>query len=295
MKEVITVGNMRESDAHTIAHYVPSKELMYRAAMGVFRAVDWTRGSIGILTGAGNNGGDGYALACIFADRGIPCTVLLAADRFSEDGRYYYDLARAKGVTIQTFRPGADLGGYAILVDCMLGTGFAGSPRGPIRAAIQAVNDSRAYVVSVDINSGLNGDTGAGDLAVRSDQTVTIGFLKAGFFLGEAPGQIGSLTVADIGIRLLREEYHLAREEEVVFPNTGWALYGDRVLLLTPGEVRAQTEAARTLPEAARALSQRAQRLVRVLGRYPLVTDGHRTYFLAAGDLPETLDCTGDR
>ena len=83
MRNVITVQNMRESDAHTIAEYVPSKELMYRAAMGVFKAVDWTRGPIGILVGAGNNGGDGYALACILADRGIPCRVFRVSEKFS--------------------------------------------------------------------------------------------------------------------------------------------------------------------------------------------------------------------
>ena len=97
MKEVITVGNMRESDAHTIAQYVPSKVLMYRAAMGVCRAADW-KGKIGILTGAGNNGGDGYALACILADRGIACQVLRVSEKFSQDGQHYHDLALSKGV-----------------------------------------------------------------------------------------------------------------------------------------------------------------------------------------------------
>ena len=70
MLNVITVKTMRESDAHTIEEYVPSLELMYRAAMGVCKAVDWTGKRTGILTGSGNNGGDGYALACILADRG---------------------------------------------------------------------------------------------------------------------------------------------------------------------------------------------------------------------------------
>ena len=53
---------MRESDAYTIAKFVPSKTLMYRAAMGVYQAAQW-KGPVGILTGGGNNGGDGYALA----------------------------------------------------------------------------------------------------------------------------------------------------------------------------------------------------------------------------------------
>ncbi len=67
MQAVITVATMRESDAYTIAKFVPSKTLMYRAAMGVYQAAQW-KGPVGILTGGGNNGGDGYALAGILAD-----------------------------------------------------------------------------------------------------------------------------------------------------------------------------------------------------------------------------------
>ena len=93
MRQVITVETMRESDAHTIADYVPSRELMARAAQGVFQAVpNWT-GSVGILTGSGNNGGDGYALACILAQRQIPCRVYRVSEKFSEDGKFFYDRA----------------------------------------------------------------------------------------------------------------------------------------------------------------------------------------------------------
>ena len=57
MKDVITVATMRESDAHTIALYVPSRELMYRAAMGVYQAVNWQGKKVAIFTGSGNTGG----------------------------------------------------------------------------------------------------------------------------------------------------------------------------------------------------------------------------------------------
>lgn len=66
-----------------------------------------------------------------------------------------------------------------------------------------------AYVVSADINSGINGDTGYGELAVNSDITVSIGSLKTGLFLNDAPYYIDSLTNADIGIELLLDEYKL--------------------------------------------------------------------------------------
>ncbi len=46
---------------------------MYRAAMGVYQAVNWQGKKVAIFTGSGNNGGDGYALAGILADHSVPC------------------------------------------------------------------------------------------------------------------------------------------------------------------------------------------------------------------------------
>jgi NAD(P)H-hydrate epimerase len=288
MQNVITVKNMRESDAHTIQAYVPSRELMYRAALGVYRAAKW-QGNIAILAGGGNNGGDGYALACILADNGIPSKVYRVGSAFSPDGQYYHDLAQGKGVEIVAYGEDDTFAGYDILVDCMLGTGFSGVPRGLFRPAIQAVNQSGAYVISVDINSGMNGDTGRGSIAVRSARTVTIGYLKSGFFLGDAPDLVGDLVVADIGIRLIGENYYLASPDEVVFPNSGLSLDGDRVELLTPGEVAACIPEGGTLLTTAEELALERREIVRVLGRHPLVTDGHRTYFLAEGALPKVI------
>ena len=58
-------------------------------------------------------------------------------------------------------------------------------------------------MISADINSGLNGDTGIADLAVKSDLTVSIGFYKTGLFRGDAPLYIKDLINVDIGITLV--------------------------------------------------------------------------------------------
>jgi len=274
MKPVITVQNMRESDAYTIREFVPSKELMYRAAMGVYLAAEW-KGTIGILVGAGNNGGDGYALACILADKGIPSTIYRVSEKFSEDGRYYYEMAQEKGVDIQMFHEDTDLSGYDILVDCMLGTGFSGEVRGLYRAAIQGMNDSRAYTVCVDINSGMNGDTGLGDLVVKAHLTVTIGFLKTGFFLADSHRHTDKLVVTDIGIKLLEEEYWLTSPAE-----TGWDL-SDALELSKD-----------SLPEYALEQAKEQGKLVCIPGKTPLVTDGQKVCFL--GEVPETILSLGE-
>lgn len=201
-ENAITVRQMREADAYTIQHFTSGRELMLRAAQGVYDSVKWEGKRVAIVCGSGNNGGDGYALACILAERGIFPHIFRTSEKFSDDGLYYHTLAVQRGVASELFCEGQTLPAFDIVVDCILGTGFRGVPGGLAAAAITAINACGAYVVSVDINSGMNGDTGEAGLAVRSDLTVSIGFYKKGMFLGRAPELIGELVNVDIGIVL---------------------------------------------------------------------------------------------
>ena len=206
MVKTVSVAEMRAADQYTIAKGTPSRELMRRAAQGVFDAFpSWDGKRTLIVCGSGNNGGDGYALASILKDRAFDVTLLRTSEKFSEDGAYYYRECADKGVADLLFgSEPVDLGGYDVIVDCMLGTGFRGTPREPLAGIIRQINLARerhgVYVISVDINSGLNGDTGEAVDAVMSDLTVSIGCFKTGFFKGRAPEYIGSLVNADIGI-----------------------------------------------------------------------------------------------
>lgn len=210
----ISVENMRNSDAKTIATITPSLELMHRAAYGVYQAVNW-KGKTAIVVGSGNNGGDGFALACILQEAGCPCTVFTVSQRMSQDGAFYAEKAKAAGVSIVPFETGC-LGDYDMVVDCLLGTGFQGPVRESYRAAIEAINASSAFVVSVDINSGMNGDTGEGTLVVRSDLTVTIGYVKRGLITANAGRWMKRLVCADIGIRLEKQEWMIYDPQEPV-------------------------------------------------------------------------------
>ena len=201
--KTISVEQMRRSDAYTIEHLVPSKELMYRAAMGVFESYkEWQGKEIAIVVGGGNNGGDGYALAGILKKQGIDSVIVKVSDKMSEDGKHYCDIAVGLNVTVIDFAE-ADLSKFDVIVDCILGTGFVGDVRGTARDAIEAINNSNAYVISVDIPSGMNGDTGEASLAVVSDLTVSIGFVKQGLVTDAAKRYIKSLVNVDIGIVLI--------------------------------------------------------------------------------------------
>ena len=198
--ETVTVQQMRDYDKYTIDNFCPSKTLMMRAAQGIYDNVDWKGKKTAIICGSGNNGGDGYALSVLIKKSGENVSLVRLGDKFSDDGKYYYDMAMSCGVEDILFVKDFETDKYDILVDCILGTGFTGEVRGNARLAIQKINQASSYVVSADINSGMNGDTGEAQLAVKSDITVSIGFYKAGMVKDIAKKYIGKLVNVDIGI-----------------------------------------------------------------------------------------------
>lgn len=205
--DCISVENMRQSDRLTIERYVSGRVLMYRAALGVYRA-ESRRGNVVIAVGGGNNGGDGYALACIFARRHIPCRIVKLSDKLTQDSAYFAEEAKALGVLAEPYAEGA-FRDADIVFDCLLGTGFQGVLREPWLTAVREINSCGAYVVSVDINSGMNGDTGEAQTAVCSDVTVTIGYVKRGLVTPNAALYMKKLIVADIGIILAKKEFEI--------------------------------------------------------------------------------------
>ena len=214
MEPVVSVSVMRQSDAWTIARETDSRELMRRAGEGLFQSVPW-RAPVGIVCGTGNNAGDGYVLALALRRAGIDATLLLAAEKWSEDGRFYFDQCVEAGVPWHVLTPEEDLSAFQTLADCLLGTGFRGEARPREAAVIEKINRSGAFVVAADINSGLNGDSGLGEPAVRSDLTVSIGAYQPGHFLGRAKDCIGRLSRAEIGIRLQGRVWGFAQAEDL--------------------------------------------------------------------------------
>ena len=202
---------MRESDMATIAGGTSAVELMHRAGEGIFASYDW-QGETAILCGTGNNGGDGYVLALLLTEKNIPCRLFLTEDRFSPDGRFYFEKCLAENIPVTLWQEGMTLDGYREIADCIFGTGFHGIPEGKAADMIRAANASDAFVISVDIPSGLNGDNGSAaldenksPLCIRADLTVSIGNPKYGHYLGNGKDQTGKLINRDIGIDLVQK------------------------------------------------------------------------------------------
>lgn len=211
MEKVISVETMRQSDAYTIENYMDSKSLMYRAGVGVFESCDW-QGSVAIVCGSGNNAGDGYVLALLLKEINVPVTLFLIKEKFSDDGRYYFDKCIKAEIPYILWDENTSFDGYKTVVDCIFGTGFKGNVRGLAGAIIDKINDFKGELISVDINSGLNGDNGMSQKCVKSDITVSIGYLKPGLLINDAPKYIGELKNCDIGIELVGEYFTLQDE-----------------------------------------------------------------------------------
>ncbi len=203
---IYSVATVREIDRRAIQQAeIPGYTLMNRAAAAAVRAarlkfpkaVRWQ-----VVCGAGNNGGDGYAVARLAANDGIVVSALAVADPASLQGdaaTAYRDFAAKGGVVLPW---SGDLDGEAdLLIDGLLGNGLTRAVSGDIATAVNAINAHGAPVMALDIPTGIHGDSGAVmGCAVRADLTVTFVGLKTGLFLDRAPDYCGAIEYSDLDI-----------------------------------------------------------------------------------------------
>jgi ADP-dependent NAD(P)H-hydrate dehydratase / NAD(P)H-hydrate epimerase len=184
---------------------IPGLELMERAGEGLTNLVCELAptGTVAVVCGKGNNGGDGLVVARLLRVLGRDVRVLLLAAPEELRGDAKTNCERLPGAPPERFDPAA-LEGADAIVDAILGTGFSGEPRDPAVTAIAAINaagDAGAAVVACDVPSGVDGSTGeiAGE-AVRAAATATFHAAKPGLWIAPGKGHAGEVRVIDIGI-----------------------------------------------------------------------------------------------
>lgn len=181
---------------------IPGIELMERAGSGL---ADLTgelapAGRVAVVCGKGNNGGDGLVAARVLRDRGREVSVLLLGDPGELQGDARTNLERLPGSPPTPFAA-EDLGGAAVIVDAILGTGFSGEPREPAAGVIEAINSAGAAVVACDVPSGVDASSGeATGAAVRASATATFHAAKPGLWIAPGKAHAGEVRVIDIGI-----------------------------------------------------------------------------------------------
>ena len=194
---------MRAVDSWAIEEQgVPSLDLMERAGAGLARvtAAAAHDGSIRVVVGKGNNGGDGLVAARLLRDEGREADVLAIAPLDELQGDARANLERLPGEAPRPFEAEALMGSGA-MVDALLGTGFEGEPREPVAGAIAAINAQDAPVVACDVPSGVNASTGEVEgEAVRAEVTASFHGSKLGLHVMPGAEHAGVVEVVEIGI-----------------------------------------------------------------------------------------------
>ncbi|PKM80179.1 MAG: bifunctional ADP-dependent NAD(P)H-hydrate dehydratase/NAD(P)H-hydrate epimerase [Firmicutes bacterium HGW-Firmicutes-14] len=194
---------------------IPGVVLMENAGLqvmkGILEVLGEVRGkTVTIFAGKGNNGGDGFVVARHLLNAGAEVKVMLFADLvdIAGDAKVNLNILQSMGYKVYPIINPNSLNIVKLamvysdlIVDAIFGTGFKGAVSGHVGNVIEIINSSGKPVVSVDIPSGLEANTGAvHGPCIKANRTITFAYAKLGLLIGHGPEYAGELTVADISI-----------------------------------------------------------------------------------------------
>ena len=202
----LSVAEMREVERVAVEQTGPVLlQMMEHAGTALAQSAlemlgnDWRSSKIIVLVGDGNNGGSGVCAARHLANRGV--TVLVVSVRRPTEadgvlGQQLLALAEAPAEVI-TWDAAFDTSDADLVIDAVIGTGLRKAPRARQMALIRATQAARGPILSLDVPSGVDSDSGnKPGVAVQPMRTLTLGLPKRGLTLENA----GELWLADLGI-----------------------------------------------------------------------------------------------
>jgi ADP-dependent NAD(P)H-hydrate dehydratase / NAD(P)H-hydrate epimerase len=224
LNRILMGSRVAEIDRKAISDGIDSKKLMKNAGTGVAKEIIYDYSDYGlkrsprgvVISGGGNNGGDGFVAAGCLIEAGFDVKVfhVTLPEKFSSDSYYYYNKLIEKNPGLLEYLESADSEAFNdrlkkcdFIVDAIFGTGLhKNQVRRPALDIIDSINSSRMKnknirVYSVDIPSGVDSDNGKVlGSAVYADKTITFGCKKIGNINYPGASHNGSLKVLDIGI-----------------------------------------------------------------------------------------------
>jgi len=203
-----TAEQVREMDRIAIEEKaIPGLVLMQRAAQAAFDVLSRLtikHKRVLICCGSGNNGGDGYLLACIANTNGYDVTVFTACESniLQGDAKNAYEQWRqVSGKIISLGQLSEALNEVDLVVDALFGTGLARDICGPWAEIVKSINNVNKPVLAIDIPSGLNANTGSVmGVAMKATQTISFIGLKQGLFTGVGRDYCGDIYFSGLDI-----------------------------------------------------------------------------------------------
>lgn len=207
MKPILSTEEVRRLEDIIEREGTSKAELMEHAGEFVAAvAQEYDPKEVVVLTGFGNNGGDGWVAADILQQRGAHVTVATPVGPSEVPSALARHVARrTSGRDVEVVvGPSRDelanlLSGADLVIDAILGTGFHGQLRPPFSIWIPTLNETATRVISVDVPSGLDSETGVvEDCCVRADKTATMIAPKIGLYSADAPQYVGELVCGEL-------------------------------------------------------------------------------------------------
>lgn len=213
--QAITSSRMAAIDANCEYLGIKRLQLMENAGAALARAVKEKirSGSVVIIAGRGNNGGDAFVAARHLGEYDV--TVILLGkkeDLKTPQARHNWNALEKTSIRLIEMENSTDFD-YSILekarviIDGIFGTGVRGKIRDPESTFIDLINDSGVFVISVDVPSGFDPDGGEFEKAVHAGLTLTFHKMKSGLLTENAHKFTGEVSVVDIGIPAEAEFY----------------------------------------------------------------------------------------
>jgi NAD(P)H-hydrate epimerase len=222
--KVISSDEMRTLNEMASEEYnIPSIVLMENAARSILDEIMKIRDSFSrviVLCGVGSNGGDGFALGRQLYNNGINIEMIVVGDPKKIKGDALINLEILKKLYIKIDNIN-DIGGINklknivtkndLLIDAILGIGIVGEIKDILKLVIETVNDLENTVISIDIPTGVDADTGyVKSVAINADKTISLMIPKFGNVLYPGAKYNGKLVIGDIGITpMIAEKLHL--------------------------------------------------------------------------------------
>ena len=225
--KIFKVKQIAEIDRFTIENEpVSSDKLMERAANAMFKWIENNvlYKSFTIFAGTGNNGGDGLVIARLLSEKGAKVNVIiLESEKYSPD--CLLNKEKLKGLCdVSIFKNKENK--YLVndcIIDALFGSGLSRPLSGNAAEAVELINISEKFVISVDIPSGLPGED-CPDLSdssiVCADVTLTLQFPKISFFYPESSKYTGEWHIIPIGLHAnainnTETKFHFTTEEDI--------------------------------------------------------------------------------
>ncbi len=240
---VLSAKEMYFYDSYTINEMgIPGIKLMENAGKGSFERIkeyylknivnDNNAAKIIVFAGTGNNGGDGFVVARYLKENGFNVEVIVTGnpEKMSEETKTNYEKCKNLDIMVIEVQSWEDfrslelnLSEYYLIIDAIFGVGLKGDVQGWKAELINHINEEAKHIVSIDVPSGLNADTGEGKPAIYAEHTFTMAAIKQGMLLENGRKHCGKIEVIDIGMpKSVFEQNppksYLINDDNVIYP-----------------------------------------------------------------------------